>query len=862
MQQKTKKTWKNRLKRLLLYTGGIFLFLVFIAYCFEGVIGKKIITEVQANLRTELKVGDVNFSLVRSFPYAALDLKNVSIQGTDKQPMLKAATLRFKIDVWSIIKAPIDIKAIVIQDGALLLKTNSSGKNNYDILKPTNEKSDGDVAFILQKAKLVNIVLGYQNAKAHQDLGATIQNASFSGDFSSKNFNLKSNAVIRCHGFSNNGTSLLSEKHIAYSTELQVDRLKKLYTLRNFNLEIEENKFDIQGKVLQLKNEATNLDLTFNATECNIGSLLKIFPQPFLQDFNGDGDFALKGSVKGIYSTESQPNIKADIQLRNGKVSSPKMDDALEKVNFSAVLRFDNQNSFFSMPDFKGYFGNQPLSMTLDLKNLKAPLVDFSLNGKVPLSSTFKLLENPDMANANGFLALQDIHIAGYLEDMKKVSTINKVEMSGAVVAENIVLDLKNENIIVPSGALRFANNNIFIEKVKLDGAGANILFDGNFSNLLPVLLDDSLHQDVTLDFKANLYASNLDIKRFSAIFETPNTSATPKSVKSTTTNDTKKPLISLLNGTFESEIESFSYDKIVGKDFVGFIGFEQDNLLLKGKVETMKGSMILKGRLSMQGEPNLSAIVACNNFDTKSFFEQCNNFGQDVLTTENVSGRMDTKLAIDARWDKNWTFKDKDLYVLAYLNVRDGYMQNMKMLEEFSTYVKIEDLRNIKFTNLENWFEISDKTLRIPVMTIRNNALNMTISGKHSFDDAINYNFKINAANVVVNRFKKFNPKLEPQQDVERNGFFDLYFNMAGTLDQYKIQMSKKIVKADFEESAQLKREIQAKLDAVHNGKELQLPDYQYLENNREVVRNPTQKPLKNKKQNKEDEYEYISGF
>jgi hypothetical protein len=514
------------------------------------------------------------------------------------------------------------------------------------------------------------------------------------------------------------------------------------------------------------------------------------------------------------------------------------------------------------MPNFKGFFGNQPLTMSLEIKDLKVPDVDFKLDGKIPLASTYNLLENPDIAKAYGFVALKDIHISGKLEDMKQVSTIGKVQMSGAVVAEDIALEIKKENIAMPSGALRFTNNTIFIEKFRVDAAGSQILFDGNFHNLLPVVLDDSLHRDATLDFKAKLYANQLDIKRFSALFQTPNSVQKTDSKKANTSaNSQKRPLISILNGVFEAQVEQFSYDKIKGKDFEGLLGFEQDNLMLKGKVETMGGSMSLNGRLAMQGNPNLSAIVNCVNFDTKTFFAQCKNFGQEVLKEENVAGSLSTKLAIDVYWDKNWNFREKDLFVLAYLNVKDGYMQNVKMLEDFSTYVKIEDLRNIKFTNLENWFQISNRTLRIPVMTLRNNALNMTISGEHSFDDKIDYNFQINAANVVVNRFKKFNPRLEPQEDIERNGFLDLFFNMAGTMDNYKIQMSKKIVKSNFEESAVLKREIQAKLDAVHSGKDFQSTDNQYLEGV-SVPIPKNRKPPSPTKKKKEDENEYIEGF
>lgn len=863
MQAKTKQTWQKRFQRFFLVLGIVCLCLVVIAYCVEGIIGKKIIAEVQNNLKTEIKVEDVSFSLIRSFPYASLDLQNTTIQGTDKQNLLKAGVLRLKINIWSLFSEPLKIKAVVIQNGALLLKTNAAGKTNYDISKPSKSEGSG-VSFLLEKATLKNIVLGYQNQKTQQDLGATIKNASFAGAFSDEKFILESSANIVCHGYSAKGVSFLTEKNILYDADLQIDRIKGLYTINTFDLGIEENKFDIKGKILQLKS-ANNLDLTFNATHCDIASLLEIFPQPFLQDFHSAGDFVLKGAVKGIYSNDSYPNIKADMQLRNGSVSSPRLNDALEKVNFTASLRFNDKESFFNMPNFKGYFGNQPLTMSLDVKDLKAPFIDFKLDGKIPLSSTYNLLNNPDINDANGFLALKNIQVSGNLEDMKKVSSIGKVEMSGALIAEEVALQIKKESVAVPSGALRFANNTIFIEKIRLDAAGSQILFDGNFHNLLPVVLDDSLHRDATLDFRAQLFANQLDIKRFTALFQTPNTNQKAVAKKENTTQKSQqRPLISMLNGVFEAQIEQFSYDKIKGSDFEGFLGFEQDNLLLKGRVNTMGGTMNLNGRLAMQGNPNLSAIVACSDFDTKTFFAQCKNFGQDVLKTDNVSGKLSTKLAIDAYWDKNWNFKDKDLFVLAYLNVKDGYMQNVKMLEDFSTYVKIEDLRNIKFTNLENWFQISNSTLRIPVMTLRNNALNMTISGTHSFDDKINYNFKINAANVVVSRFKKFNPRLEPQEDVERNGFLDLFFNMAGTMDNYKIQMSKKIVKADFDESAKLKREIQAKLDAAENGKDFQMSDNQYIET--QVFSTPKNKtnpstPTKKTKK-KEDEYEYIEGF
>lgn len=876
MQSTTKKTWSKRLRKLILFMGVGIVFLVIIAYFLENTIGKRIVSEVQSNLKTEMRVGDVNFSLIRSFPYAALDLRNVVIIGTDKNPMLRASILRFRINVWSIFDNPIRINAINIEDGALLLKINANGKSNYDIFKPSKDKNTkDDVAFLLEKAVFKKVVLGYQDNNSQQDLGITIKNATFKGGFSNTKFNLISQADLLCHGYTKGSSSYLVNKSISYKTDLQVDRVKNLYQINNFALDIERNKFDIQGKVLALKN-ANNLDLTFKATDCNIGTLLKIFPQPYLQGFESEGNFALRGTIRGMQSNNTQPNIKAEMSLRNGSVKSAKLTDVLEKVNMHATLNIDAQQSYLTIPEFKGYFGRQPIEMRLAMSNLKNPLIDFYLNGKVPLASTYKLLNNPNIADANGYIALQNIQINGLLEDMKKTATMPKVNMSGALVAENVVLQFKNENIAIPSGAFRFDNNAIAAEQILLEGAGSKMSFDGTFHNFLPVVLDDSLHKDATLDFRAGLHVDKVDLKRFTSIFQTPNNPSQVSNKKentNTVNNATSKPLLSLLNGVFEAHIDEFTNDKIQGRHFNGIIGFEQESLLLKGDVETMEGKMSLNGRLSMHQSPNLSAIITCEHFDATTFFEQCDDFGQDVLKSNNVSGLLNAKFAIDAAWDKHWNILDKQLYVLAYLNIQNGYIKNVKMLENFSTYVKIEDLRNIKFTNMENWFEISNRNIRIPVMNIKSNALNMTISGKHSFDGNINYNFKINAANVIVSRFKKFNPKLEPQQDVERNGFLDLYFNIAGTSENYKVQMSKKIAKADFDESVKHKKEIQRKLEAVYQGKSIPFDseDEEFINMEKSVVIPPSYKPRNvtsnhqqssHRKTSDEDKYEYIDGF
>jgi uncharacterized protein YaiL (DUF2058 family) len=270
---------------------------------------------------------------------------------------------------------------------------------------------------------------------------------------------------------------------------------------------------------------------------------------------------------------------------------------------------------------------------------------------------------------------------------------------------------------------------------------------------------------------------------------------------------------------------------------------------------------MALNGRLSLANAPNLSAVIDGEDFDMVEFFEQCDNFGQQVIKKENVSGRLDCQLAIDAFWDNEWNFIDKNLYVLAHLSIHEGRIKGLKMLDNFSTYVKSEDLKDIKFNTLENWFEVSNRTLRIPAMNIKSNALQLTLSGSHSFDNYINYNVKINAANIVYARLKKSGTDTDLQEQLDQNGLLDMYFNLNGSIDKYKVQMSRKIVKGDFEESVLLKKKIQARLQSLLKGKQIPLPDQEITEEFKTVSNIPKNHVQKNHRSTTE-KMEYIDGF
>jgi hypothetical protein len=99
----------------------------------------------------------------------------------------------------------------------------------------------------------------------------------------------------------------------------------------------------------------------------NLPTLLQLLPEPYagyFSDFKSTGNFGLNGKIKGRVGKSDIPSIDIVMQMHDATVRSPKLEDALEDVNFKAVLKHNKETSFFEISGFKGQFGKNPLDLT------------------------------------------------------------------------------------------------------------------------------------------------------------------------------------------------------------------------------------------------------------------------------------------------------------------------------------------------------------------------------------------------------------------------------------------------------------------------------------------------------------------
>ncbi|RMG88247.1 MAG: hypothetical protein D6714_01015 [Bacteroidetes bacterium] len=815
-------------RRLLIGAGLIFGLLllasVLISALFKDQIGEKIIGELNKTLKSELSVGTFDLSLISSFPNVGADLKDVYLEDAFGDVLLESKEVSFKLGLFSLLSSTVKVKSVNIRDGALNIHFDRKGRPNYDIVKSTPEdtpESGTDINF--NKVRLSDMEVIYQDEQADMGVHFVVNDLGIEGDFGSEKFDLVSSAKLTSNFIELGQTRFLTGTRLTYDAKIYANLKTGVYDFERVELGIEDNTFNVDG-FIETPPELTDFDLVFTAKDANLASVVRLLPEQYIEefgDFSSEGNFEFKASVNGQLRPGSFPQIEANFSLKDGEISSPRLNHDLRDVSFTARFtngdRQNNATSVFEIPNFKGYFNRELMEMSFRVQNFDDPRIRLKLDGVVPLSSVYKLFNDPLITDGMGEIEVKDLRLNGRYKDMLSNYRADRVDLLGDIEFDDAGLEINGERLIIDRGGLSLKDNSLTVDDIKVEGAGSEIHLKGNFKNLLPVLLaDEENTQKAELSFNAELQAPKIDLSR---LIKMTGTGVEADEVEAVVydslreANTAKRSrLTDLLDGTFRAKADRFTYDKIEGENFDGTLVFHDAEITLKGSTEAMGGHFELDGTAYLQKEPYLYGKFVCSDVDVKEFFRQSENFGQTVLQDKHVKGRMDGKFLIYSYWDSRGNFLLDKLNIMGALGIRDGELRNFRLLDQFSNYVHLPDLRLIRFANLENWIEVRNGTIYLPAMFIQSNAMNLTMSGEHTFDNDINYYLQINAGQVVMNKLKKHDPGLSPIP-AKKKGLFNLYFKVFGNLDDFDYKTDKSAVKDAFRRSEHLKREIKAQL-------------------------------------------------
>ena len=806
IQKPAPKSRMRKFLKIFLISFGIFIGIlllsaILIPLCFEGQIKRIFISELNKNLATPLVINqeDIDLTILSSFPNAAIECKNLAIRESvpgSKKNFAEAGSISLQFNIWDILKKKYIIKKISLSDATIRMITDKSGNVNYKFWKELASGSSGQFSVLLQAVNLSDINFTYTDFRHKQDIGMIIHKGTAKGNFTSTVFTLDADIDALSQRIKTGSNSYLVNREISAATQMNINTSAETYTIKKGKISVDKNDFLVAGSISE-KNKTT-LDLHIEGDNTELGALIALLPDSYAHSLSGidsKGDLSFKAAIKGNYSAKESPDVAVTYSLSKGTLYNHKSGDKLTDVFFSGAYT-NTGSSSFTIKNFKANHNGDPVAMELQYKNFKNPYIDLQVSGNIPAAILIPSIAGNTVTDVDGYFSLDNIAIHGLLRELRNVSASSVP--TGTIGFHNVKFKSNGEDFLVKDGTASVNGNDISFANLSFEAAGSDLHGDLSFHNWLDAVFNAS--SAMPLAINGNIQSSKIDLGRIVDAFGTKKTSSPAKTSSSSAGNDRWLHV----SGTITTEFSNLTWHKINVTNLKTVLKLSPD-LIIAHDVsgETMDGNfnVTLSFRKLPSGNYTFETIGQLQSIDVTQLFEQFDNFGQTTITAKNLKGEVSAIIsALTVGWDSHFHLNQQSVYAVASMMIKNGQLINYAPMEALSNYINVQDLMDIQFSDLQNEIRISDRTITIPAMQIRSSAMNVDLSGTHTFDNIIDYQVRISLAELLSHKF--FGSHHNDDYESNGNGGISIYVSMTGTATNPVITYNKKGAKEKLKEN------------------------------------------------------------
>lgn len=797
----------QKAKKVLIIASIVIGSLLLIALLAAMIIGPRMkeiaVNEINKQLLVPVKVDDINFSFIRKFPYASIELKGVASDGVklaqSNDPLIRAESVFLLFNIWDVLGSDLKLKIISVHNAHLNLYTDQKGLNNFDIFKKssTADAAKDSLKLAVESLELINVDLNYVNQKIHHNYALSFLNTEFSGAFTSDVYDLKATGDLYVMYLKMNNVNYIDHKNIHLDLTTNINSATETYVFSPSKMKMEELELAVAGEIKRANN-GRDFHLSIISNETTITGLLSLIPGTYsdqLKNYSCDGNVDFKLTIDGIYNDQTVPTILANFGASNATLKPNGSDYTLKQISFKGFYKNRISSSRpidqLVINHFTAQLESQPITADFTIVDFNNPEVTISTKASLNLSIVSQFYKPDTIESMSGSLLI-DGKIAGRVKDKSSWSS------EGTLAVNDVNFKLKQKAVAFTdfNGNVQLTQNRLTVQNFKGNIAGSDISLNGNIDNLYGYLLTDQ--QPVSVN--AQFLSRNIDLNE---ILEDKSTST----ASDTTYRVDFDPRIHLnLNVT----IGMLSFRKFQAWQLKGDITLNNKILNTANlSIKTCEGTLLLAGEMNASDKDSL--LITCNadirQLDMNTLFYQLGNFGQDVITDKNVKGKVTATVQFASAWSKDLHCNVNRIYTHSDLTIENGELNNFEPMLALSKYVKGADFKNIKFSTLKNSIEIKNQTIYIPTMEIRSSAMDVTLSGTHSFDNIVDYHFQLYLSQILGKKVKNLNTEFGTIED-DGLGRIRIYLGMKGPVSSPKITYDKKGFEQNLEKD--LKQEKQ----------------------------------------------------
>lgn len=730
----------------------------------RGKIGDIVKREANAMLAARLDFEKLDISLLRNFPNASLNLKGLTLVGTDRfegDTIVAARRITVVVNLMSLVgDEGFEVRKIILASPALHAHKLADGAVNWDVMKPSEpadttaaeEAAPSSFRLSVRDFRLTDAVIRYEDDSTGMELRTAPLSLRLSGDMSVESTQLDLDLLAGGVDFTQGGVPLLHDAELALDAEIDADLAEGRFTFSRNTLRLNAIEMRLDGWVQQV-GDALAMDVSAGCSEVRFKDLLSLIPAFYKHEFRSlaaSGELSMELWARGQMHGAQLPAFELKTEVHNGSFQYSSLPKAVTDINIAAKVSNaggELDKTEVEISEFGLKMAGNSLSATGYATNLMSdPTFRATLSGRVDLGAireVYPLEKGIDLA---GRIAAS-MKLSGRMSDVES-GRYERISASGSLVVEQLGLHVQQlPEVFIRRAAATISPQAMTLGEFGVTVGGSDLSATGQLTGYLGYLMRGEqlagrlyVKSDL-LDLNEIRAAVPADAEAESADAEKPAEEAAAAPAQAIVVPKN-------LNLSLNAELKKVLFEKMVITDIAGEMSVAGGTLSLdRLGLQLFGGKASASGRYSTAADPahptlSLAASIAKASFPRT--FEEIEAVRQLAPIFEKASG--DYSLSIDMRTTLDAAMSPDLMSLTAQgeISSENVSVEGVEAFDKLADLLKNDKLRRIEARDLKIRFSIKDGRVTTEPFDLKMGDVNVNMSGTTGLDRTIDYTAKV----------------------------------------------------------------------------------------------------------------------
>lgn len=730
----------------------------------RGKIGDIVKREANAMLAARLDFEKLDISLLRNFPNASLNLKGLTLIGTERfegDTIVAAKRISVVVNLMSLVgDEGFEVRKIVLASPAVHAHKLADGAVNWDVMKPSGEadttaaeeSAPSSFRLSVRDFRLTDAVIRYEDDSTGMELRTAPLSLRLSGDMSAESTQLDLDLLAGGVDFTQGGVPLLHDAELALDAEIDADLAEGRFTFSRNTLRLNAIEMRLDGWVQQV-GDALAMDVSAGCSEVRFKDLLSLIPAFYKHEFRSlaaSGELSMELWARGQMHGAQLPAFELKTEVHNGSFQYSSLPKAVTDINIAAKVSNaggELDKTEVEISEFGLKMAGNSLSATGYATNLMSdPTFRATLSGRVDLGAireVYPLEKGIDLA---GRIAAS-LKLSGRMSDVES-GRYERISASGSLVVEQLGLHVPQlPEVFIRRAAATISPQAMTLGEFGVTVGGSDLSATGQLTGYLGYLMRGEqlagrlyVKSDL-LDLNEIRAAVPADAEAESADAEKPAEEAAAAPAQAIVVPKN-------LNLSLNAELKKVLFEKMVITDIAGEMSVAGGTLSLdRLGLQLFGGKASASGRYSTAADPahptlSLAASIAKASFPRT--FEEIEAVRQLAPIFEKASG--DYSLSIDMRTTLDAAMSPDLMSLTAQgeISSENVSVEGVEVFDKLADLLKNDKLRRIEARDLKIRFSIKDGRVTTEPFDLKMGDVNVNMSGTTGLDRTIDYTAKV----------------------------------------------------------------------------------------------------------------------